>query len=466
MAHHGRLVSPTRLLDADGRRVRSSNSRRQTLLHQKIRVWPTTAINMDPFGHSRGLVQIIKKCGQDSYLFMRPYGKHFSYCQEKLPSEIFNWVGYDGSTIKACRLTSYSSNLGHAREKIEEDMRLRAEEEVSISPWGVGNHGGGPSDKDLTDIEALQKESPIPVVHSTPEAFFQEVQPTATYAGSLISCMVGCYTSMMGMKQAYRELERQLVYTEKIASKAFLEGKMDYPEKDFEEAVEDMLNVEFHDILPGSMIQAGEVNGMTYVQHGLHNLNQIRAKAFFSLLQGESPAKANTYPIFVYNPKANDGEQIVECDLSILRDDVSSPWATRLAIYDEKGNRLPSQNVKESSNLALNWRKKVVFSARLKPLGVTRFTAVAIPNEKPAYPLDQDIVFDNGDMKVVISSKTGLIESYKVAGKEMAKGPLFQPMCYEDYADPWGMNYTHVGEKSHPFSFLRNPMGSLPLSMG
>lgn len=422
-------------------------------------VWPTTAVNFDPFGHSRGLVQIIKKCGQDSYLFMRPYGKYFAYCQEKLPSEIFTWVGYDGSTIKACRTTSYSSNLGHAREKIEEDMSLRKEEDISLSTWGVGNHGGGPSDKDLYDIEALQKESPIPVVHSTPEAFFAEVEPKEKFAGSLISCMVGCYTSMVGMKQAYRELERQLFFSEKIASAAYLDGKMDYPTERFESAVDDLLNVEFHDILPGTMIQAGEKNGMTFVQHGLHDLNQIRAKAFFALIQGQKPAEANTYPIFVFNPKANDAEQLVECDLSVLRDDVSAPWATRLIVKDEDGNVLPSQNIKESSNLALNWRKKVVFLAHLKPLGITRFTACAAPNPEPVYPLDQDIVFDNGEKKVVISAKTGLIESYQIRGQEMANGALFQPKAYRDYADPWGMNYDHVGEEPHPFSFLAKPDG-------
>ena len=35
-------------------------------------VEPKTAINFDPFGHTRGLVQILAKSGYDSYLFGRP----------------------------------------------------------------------------------------------------------------------------------------------------------------------------------------------------------------------------------------------------------------------------------------------------------------------------------------------------------------------------------------------------------
>ena len=38
---------------------------------EKFGVTPTTAINFDPFGHTRGLVQIMKKAGYDSYIFMR-----------------------------------------------------------------------------------------------------------------------------------------------------------------------------------------------------------------------------------------------------------------------------------------------------------------------------------------------------------------------------------------------------------
>ena len=57
---------------------------------EKFGVKPTTAVNFDPFGHSRGLVQILTKCGQDSYMFMRPYGKYM-WNQLKLPAEYFIW---------------------------------------------------------------------------------------------------------------------------------------------------------------------------------------------------------------------------------------------------------------------------------------------------------------------------------------------------------------------------------------
>ena len=39
---------------------------------EKFGVVPTVAVNLDPFGHTRGLVQIMKKSGYEGYLFMRP----------------------------------------------------------------------------------------------------------------------------------------------------------------------------------------------------------------------------------------------------------------------------------------------------------------------------------------------------------------------------------------------------------
>ena len=149
----------------------------QEYFKEKFGVLPTTAINFDPFGHTRGLVQIISKCGQDSYLFMRPFSN-----QLELPSEQFVWVGFDGSEIKSNRTTAYNSPLGHSVKKIEKDIKT-LDNEVIASLWGVGNHGGGPSRKDLKQISEFivqSKENGTEVLHSTPEQFFCFWIPYAT----------------------------------------------------------------------------------------------------------------------------------------------------------------------------------------------------------------------------------------------------------------------------------------------
>lgn len=82
--------------------------------NEKFGVEPTTAVNFDSFGHTRGLVQILKKSGYDSYLFMRPEQKGTD-----IPLEEFVWTGFDDSKIIAHRLsTGYNTPLGMVEQKI------------------------------------------------------------------------------------------------------------------------------------------------------------------------------------------------------------------------------------------------------------------------------------------------------------------------------------------------------------
>ncbi len=400
---------------------------------------PKTAVCFDAFGHSRGLVQIVKKCGQENYLFMRPFGEYIDL-QLELPQEYFTWVGYDGSEIKGLRGTAYSSELGRAAEKIRNDIKCLSDYEQAVSLWGVGNHGGGPSHKDLTDIEALMAESDVQIVHSTPDAFFAAAQPQATWDKSLISCMPGCYTSMIGLKQKYRELERELFFTEKMRSAAALRNICPYPLECFKAVTEDMLEVMFHDVLPGTVIKAGEENALRYINHGLRELERMKVEALYTMIKGQDPAQEGTYPIFVFNPKPYAEEQLVECELSILRNDSYLTETSHIVLTDENGRQLPCQTVKEAGNINLDWRKKIVFKAPLKPLDVTRLTARTEVKTKPVYPYGQDVVFDNGIKHVRIGKDTGLLESYAVNGKEYAAAPMFCLYAYEDTQDPWGMS--------------------------
>ena len=421
-----------------------------------------TAVNLDAFGHSRGLVQILKKCGQDNYLFVRPYNG-FNGEQMKLPSEAFIWEGYEGSQVKAYRVTAYNTGLGMALEKVQKDIDFYQDQEVAASLWGVGNHGGGPSAKDLGDIKEFIEKSEIEIVHSDPDTFFAELQPTEVYSQSLISCMPGCYSSMIGLKQKFRELEKDVYFTEKMLSVAELKGVSVYPREKITVAVEDLLNVQFHDVLPGSCIKSGEENGFRFIYHGLKELEQIRTDAFFALCKGQPVAAENTYPILVFNPKTYRAEQLVECELSIIPTEHYEEEFSQIEIYDEDGNKLCAQTVKESSNQSIDWRKKVVFYGKLNPLGITRFTAKTVVKPQKIYPVDKDVIFDNGEKRVVINAKSGLIESYVIDGVEYAKGGLFKPYMWEDNADPWAMSVEQrtvgVGCNPIPFERLEKPDG-------
>ena len=139
----------------------------RSYFQEKFGIRPTTAINFDSFGHSVGLVQILKKCGFDSYLFCRPMPEMLA-----LPAREFVWVGKDGSRVKASRVEDefiYCSGFGTALTDIQRKAAVCEDSDVGVALWGVGNHGGLPSRKDLNDVPHFIQNAGYEVVHKVYE---------------------------------------------------------------------------------------------------------------------------------------------------------------------------------------------------------------------------------------------------------------------------------------------------------
>ena len=401
---------------------------------EKFGVKPTTAINLDPFGHTVGLVQIVKKCGQDSYLFVRP----FSY-EMDIPSEQFVWRGLDGSEIKATRVGGYGSGLGASAKVIRDRANIQGFDSCAAM-WGVGNHGGGPSHKDLSDIkEQLLTDTETKFIHSTPEAFFAEISPKETVDHSLRISMPGCYTSMYRVKKLHAQLENEISLAEKMASVAYSTGALEeYPENEIRTAVQDLLNAEFHDVLPGTSVQCGEDAGIRYLNHGILEAERAKIKAYFALSQSQQPAKEGEYPVVVFNPHPYELFDNVECEFTLADQNWSETTCSRIRVVDEEGNSIPYQVIKEESNLTLDWRKRIVFEAKLKPMALSRFSVYI--DFVPVETVDRvsEFVFDSGRKHVEIDPQTGLLASYKIDGVEYIKDG-FGLCSFDDNADPWGM---------------------------
>ena len=421
---------------------------------------PTTAINFDPFGHTVGLVQILKKSGQNGYLFMRPYRGDAA-----LPAEQFIWRGLDGSEVKACRTGGYNSPLGGAVDNIKEKVSVRPQTEDNICVlWGVGNHGGGPSAKDLAEITAMMQEenAEFHYVHSTPEKLVESMQPTEVWDKSLRLSMPGCYTSMNKIKKLHAKLENELYLTEKMLSTAYAVGALqEYPEEKIHEITQDLLNAEFHDVLPGTCIQSGEDNGLMLLNHGLLDAERLKNRAYFALAAAQEPAAAGEYPVVVFNPHPYVVKENVECEFTLADQNWDTEKVATIRVVDEKGNPVKYQVIKEESNITLDWRKRVVFEAELLPLQLARYGIYV--EFKPAEKVEnkKNLVFDNGRKYVEIDGKTGLLKRYVIDGVEYVKNG-FLPVMYDDNADPWGMGreqQLRMGTNEQPFVLSEKPSG-------
>ncbi len=408
----------------------------------KLGVEPRTAVNLDPFGHTRGLVQILAKSGYAAYLCCRPGNKE---CP--LPRDEFVWVGYDGSEVLANRASAhYCSVGGQERARLEKWLAENPEGDLVVHLWGIGNHGGGPSRKDLDDLDALARERPdLELVPSTPDAYFEDLEKRRSKlprrAQDLNPWAVGCYTSMALVKQGHRRLENELFSAEKMATAAWLQGLIPYPQDELAEAQRDLAFVQFHDTLPGSAIAAGEAGALRMIGHGLEILSRLKAKAFFALAAGEPKSAADEIPIFVFNPQAYPVRTLVECEFE--------PWEPNFgpSAWDPKvyaaGRALPAQAEKEDSNLSLEWRKRVVFEAELAPGRLNRFSCrlEKAPATTPAKAAVEDgaVTVETPDLTASVNAGTGLLDVFKAGGRDLLAPGSFRPLVVRDNADPWGM---------------------------
>lgn len=109
------------------------------------------------------------------------------------------------------------------------------------------------------------------------------------FEGSLNPWAVGCYTSQIRVKQQYRRLENELLLTEKMCAAAEIAFGKEYPAEKIAQAQQDLLTVQFHDMLPGSSVEPAEKMALRMLDHGLELLSRARLGAFLALAPGAAP---------------------------------------------------------------------------------------------------------------------------------------------------------------------------------
>ena len=221
----------------------------------------TVAFLPDTFGHPATLPKILSCTGFKSLVFCRPNA------QEKpdLPANLFQWK-YDEHSILAYRLKHH-----YLQGNIDEDQRLTLlnDEEYKTNPvncflFGVGDHGGGPSIKEIEFFnkfirgQSTKNACPAPrpenfgnagVGYSTCSRFFDEaalIPNIPVYSGDLHMHAVGCYSVLRDLKNAVRHSEHTLQFAGRALD---INGETDAC---LETAWKTTLFNQFHDILPGS----------------------------------------------------------------------------------------------------------------------------------------------------------------------------------------------------------------------
>jgi len=411
---------------------------------EKLGARPRVAFNVDSFGHSRGLVQVLKQSGYAGYLFCRPEASHLP-----LASDDFVWVGYDGSAVLAHRASEhYNSERGGAGAKVERWLRAHAADEDGVLLWGVGNHGGGPSREDLRALAALAEDTTDrAVLHGRPEDYFERLAGRAAslprHEADLNPWAPGCYTSMSTVKRAHRQLEGRLYSAEKMLASAAIQQLMPYPHAELGSALEALLFCEFHDILPGSSVAEVEAQALHRLGRGFDIADQLRARAFFALLAGQPRAAEGEYPVFVHNPHPFAVPATIVCEFQPPEPNSQPGTVLSPELAQPNGAPVALQVEKESCNIQADQRKRLVFHVALPPSCTSRFACrlhrVSRPHADGPRPVLGILRHRSNGCEIDIDGSTGLLVGYRADGRPFLDGGAFRALVMRDSADPWGM---------------------------
>ncbi len=404
----------------------------QRYFKEKFGVTARVGFNVDSFGHSGTLPQILRKSGLPYYVFLRPMPN-----EKSLPSRLFWWEADDGSRVMAFRIAYEYLSWGkevdiHVRRCADE---MKAPVDDFMCFYGVGNHGGGPTTANLDSIHRLNTDPTLPaVVCSSPETFFKVVEhhdwPLPVVHSDLQKHAGGCYAVHSGIKRWNRQAENRLIAAEKWSALAAAAAGQPYPE-DFARAWKSVLFNQFHDILAGTSLEAAYDDARDSYGEALaiadRALNYaVQAFAWKIHIEPETGMK----PIIVFNPHTWPVQANVELE--------TYRWPEAAALRDDRGQAVPFQAVQSTTTTG---RVRLSFMADLPALGYRTYRLLPEggPVEAPTVQAT-DTVLENDRLRLEFNPETGGIARLydKQAQVDVFRSEAAKPLVMNDPSDTWG----------------------------
>ena len=219
----------------------------------------------DTFGHPTTVPTYLVR-GGIKYLYLHRPG----VLGQERPGA-FWWQGPDGARVlvRNDMVLGYNGSIAPAIAdhllKFTRTTGCRA----FMFVFGVGDHGGGPTRRDV--VRALDMDTwPVfpNVKFSTSRAFYEILEKEGdlpTLDCELNTIFTGCYTSQSLIKKANRFGENRLIDAELAATLDWAVAGQAYPADSLRQGWQDTLFSHFHDIMPGSCVR----DSRTY-SHGLY----------------------------------------------------------------------------------------------------------------------------------------------------------------------------------------------------
>lgn len=410
--------------------------------------------NVDSFGHSGMLPQILRQSGMKGYIFSRPRPNE----NGDIPYE-FTWESPDGSKVTGVRLLAYAgpARRGTARPDFFRDRidtrRQMGSELPGTYFYGVGNHGGGPTIALLNELEQIMAEDPQ-VIYSYPGKYISalEKHDLPLWKEDLQVHAIGCYSAYLPIKQLNRRAETALLSAEALGVLAHMTLGSPMRTSRLKDGWKRVMFNQFHDVICGCSIPQVYEDAAASYGYAQEIANEQANRALQQLTwnidtlgDDDLPCSKDEdwklwgygekgTPLVIYNPMPFAVEMPVE--------------AARLhkEITDHKGDPVLTQQVRNavtSADGGWDHQYGMLFMAKLPAMGyATYWLKKGTPQDQPdEHLMCSEYTLENDFLRVEIDKKTGGIA--QLTTKETGKTCFTAPGCAgvvidESHSDTWG----------------------------
>lgn len=268
----------------------------------------------DSFGHNINAAEILANAGV-KYMYHWRGG-------ETNP-RIYWYVSPSGKKVLTYReYVCYAGEISTERFEIVPEFARETGLKTYICVYGVGDHGGGPTRRDIERIEEYMTWPLTPTMEfGTYRQFFHEIETSGIEIPEVRSelnfLFTGCYTSQARIKMSNRFSEARMNDAEQLSSAAsILAGAKREPCR-LDRAWRNILFAHFHDILPGSGVLETREHALGKFQETLADVNIYASSSMRKIA-----AEIDTTPI----PFVHESESTSEGAGAGFRQSVPLGW--------------------------------------------------------------------------------------------------------------------------------------------
>ena len=438
------------------------------------------AWSADCFGHSAGLPDILHAAGLRYYAFGRPAkgGEPGGAPAEN----VFWWRGPKGNRVLAHRTTEqwYGCERDEVPRRLDStlDWALKNGCGHAAVFFGLGNHGGGPSRRQLDDIATWRAAHPdVNVIFSGLHRFFGALEKdiragrlvVPEYTGEINFALRGVNSAGAKFKYAYRRAEIALTRAERAVQSA---GTAKALPAELWRAM--MFNT-FHDILPASCTeialdqQTDEVRGLCHaaLAHERDALVAMAQKLSPRVPAAPAPDHPQAVPFVIWNPLDRPWSGLVEIEAGLDHRPLFGVSNPEVRVLGSDGKPQPLQSIPVGHNFmpGLVWRWRVLTSVSLPARGAAVVSLGWVPGHRPPAASKKTIPataaassrIANGWFTVAPRiGASGL--AVQATGREGNKAVAWLAgltlLTVEDPWGPWGGHYDEPG--SHALNTVRH----------